>query len=123
MIHTGRWLAGLFSLMIVVSPLLTGQTAFAQPNSLPEVYAPLSEQDLDALVAPIALYPDGLGALVFGAATWPDQVVAANQCLRVNANLTGDALRQQVEGRVWDPAVQALTQYPSVLEQFANNIA
>jgi len=123
MTHVRNWLAGLSSLAIALGPVLSCPPAFAQTDSLPEVYAPLSGAELDGLVAPIALYPDGLTALVLGAATWPDQVVAANQYLRVNRDLQGDALRQQVETRGWDPAVQALTQYPAVLEQLANNIA
>jgi hypothetical protein len=97
-------------------------TAFAANSGSPEIYAALPASELDALVAPIALYPDALLAQVLGAATYPDQVVAANQYLKVNSDLKGDALREQVESRGWDPAVQALTQFPSVLEQLAKNI-
>lgn len=121
--HARQWLVGFVSLLIALGPILGNHPAFAQTNSLPEEYATLSANELDALVAPIALYPDGLTAQVLGAATWPDQVVAANQWLKVNRDLKGDALRQQVETRGWDPAVQALTQFPSVLELLANNIA
>lgn len=96
---------------------------FAANSGAPEIYAPLPATELDALVAPIALYPDALLAQVLGAATYPDQVVAANQYLKVNSDLTGDALRAQVASGGWDPAVQALTQFPSVLQQLATNIA
>ena len=96
--------------------------ALAANAGSPEIYAPLAASELDALVAPIALYPDALLAQVLGAATYPDQVVAANQYVKVNSDITGDALRQQVEGRGWDPAVQSLTQFPSVLEHLAKNI-
>jgi Protein of unknown function (DUF3300) len=96
---------------------------FAANSGAPEIYAPLPANELDALVAPIALYPDALLAQVLGAATYPDQVVAANQYLKVNSDLTGDALRAQVASGGWDPAVQALTQFPSVLQQLATNTA
>jgi hypothetical protein len=87
-----------------------------------EVYAPLSDDELDALVAPVALYPDPLLAQVLGAATYPDQVVEANEFLEANSKLSGDALRKATEKKQWDPAVQSLTQFPSVVQQLAKNI-
>ena len=53
--------------------------------------APLSAEQLQQLVAPIALYPDALVAQILGAATFPDQVAAANDWLQQNKNLTGTA--------------------------------
>jgi hypothetical protein len=88
-----------------------------------EDYADLSDSDLDALVAPIALYPDALVAQVLGAATFPDQVVDADNFLKSNPNLSGQALQDAVEQQDWDPAVQALTQFPSVLDNLAKNIS
>jgi hypothetical protein len=95
----------------------------AAPADPQEEYAALSDSDLDSLVAPIALYPDALVAQVLGAATFPDQVVEANNFLKSNANLSGTALQSAVEQRSWDPAVQALTQFPSVLDNLAKNIS
>ena len=97
--------------------------ALATESGSPELYAQLSSDNLDSLVAPIALYPDALVAQVLGAATYPDQVVAANQFVKVNSDLKSDALRTQAENRGWDPAVQALTQFPTVLELLAKNIS
>jgi Protein of unknown function (DUF3300) len=70
---------------------------------------------LDALVAPIALYPDALVAQVLGAAAAPDQVAIADYWLGQNKTITGTALAQAVDAQTWDPSVKALTQFPSVL--------
>jgi hypothetical protein len=84
--------------------------------------APFSANDLQQLVAPIALYPDALVAQVLGAATFPDQVQAADGWLQQNKNLTGNALMQAVDKQPWDPSVKALTQFPSVMDNLAKNL-
>ena len=66
--------------------------------------APLSADQLQGLVAPIALYPDALVAQVLGASTFPDQVVAANEWLTKNKSLTGENLMKAVDKEPWDPA-------------------
>jgi len=85
--------------------------------------APLSADDLQQLLAPIALYPDALVAQILGAATFPDQVDAAAGWLQQHSNLTGTALTQAVDGQPWDPSVKALTQFPSVLDNLAKNLS
>ena len=85
--------------------------------------APLSADELQQLVAPIALYPDALVAQILGAATFPDQVAAASGWLQQNKNLTGTALMQAVDAQPWDPSVKALTQFPSVLDNLAKNLS
>jgi len=85
--------------------------------------ANLTPQEIDNLVAPIALYPDALVAQVLAGATFPDQITAANQWLKSNASLTGDALLQAVNQQPWDPSVKALTQFSSVLDNMANNLS
>ncbi len=85
--------------------------------------APLTAPELQSVVAPIALYPDALVAQILGAATFPDQVAAAGAWLAQNANLTGNALMQAVDTQPWDPGVKALTQFPSVLNNLANNLS
>ena len=85
--------------------------------------APLTAEELQQLVAPIALYPDALVAQVLGAATFPDQVAAAASWLQQNSSLTGSALMQAVNGQAWDPSVKALTQFPSVLGNLASNLS
>lgn len=78
---------------------------------------------LDSLVAPIALYPDALVAQVLAAAALPEQVAFAEDWLQQNNNLTGSALTQAVNQQSWDPSVKALTQFPSVLNDLAKNLS
>jgi hypothetical protein len=85
--------------------------------------APQSADELQQLVAPIALYPDALVAQILGAATFPDQVALADNWLQQNKNLTGTGLTQAVDTQTWDPSVKALTQFPSVLDNLAKNLA
>jgi len=84
---------------------------------------PLSADELQQLGAPIALYPDSLVAQILGAATFPDQVVAASSWLQQNGSLTGGHLMQAVDAQPWDPSVKALTQFPSVLSNLAKNLS
>src|SRR5271165_2692809 len=84
---------------------------------------PETAQELQALVAPIALYPDALVAQILSGATFPDQIAVANNWLIQNKNLTGNSLTQAVNGQSWDPSVKALTQFPSVLNNMAQNMA
>ena len=64
--------------------------------------APLSPDELQQLVAPIALYPDALVAQILGGATFPDQIAAANNFLQLNKNLSGATLMQAVDAQPWD---------------------
>ncbi len=79
-------------------------------------------EQLQALVAPIALYPDSLVAQILTASTFPDQVAIANYWLEQNKSLTGSALMTAVDTQSWDPSVKALTQFPSVLENLSKNL-
>jgi Protein of unknown function (DUF3300) len=82
----------------------------------------MSARQLQPLVAPIALYPDPLVTQVLATATFPDQVAVANYWLQQNKTLSGQALVQAVNKQSWDASVKALTQFPSVLENMANNL-
>jgi hypothetical protein len=82
-----------------------------------------SADDLDQLVAPIALYPDALIAQVLAASTYPTQVVEADRWMQENSNLKGQPLAQAVDQQSWDPSVKALTQFPSVLAMLDTNLA
>jgi hypothetical protein len=85
--------------------------------------APLTADELQQLAAPIALYPDSLVAQVLAAATFPDQIAAAEGWYQYHSNLTGSALMAAVDQQPWDPAVKALTQFPSVLGNLASNLS
>jgi Protein of unknown function (DUF3300) len=85
--------------------------------------APRSVSQLQALVAPIALYPDSLVAQILTASTFPDQIALASNWLEQNKDLTGSNLMQAVNKQSWDPSVKALTEFPSVLDNMAKNLA
>jgi hypothetical protein len=85
--------------------------------------APLSAEELQQLVAPIALYPDALVAQALGAATFPDQIAEAASWLQQNSSLTGKSLEQAVDGKAWDPSVKALTEFPAVLGNLGKNLS
>jgi Protein of unknown function (DUF3300) len=95
-------------------------TIYTTPAPAP---APAPSDQLESLVAPIALYPDALVAQVLSAAGFPDQVAIADYWLKQNTSLTGAALLQAVDQQSWDASVKALTQFPTVLDTLANNLA
>ncbi len=84
--------------------------------------APLTTSDIENIVSPIALYPDQLIAQILGAATYPDQVTAASNFVN-SSGLKDQALMTAVDKQPWDPSVKALTQFPTVLDQMAKNLA
>jgi hypothetical protein len=116
------WREVLATLLSGIVLLATSQTVVAVPPYQEAQQAPLSASDIDAIVSPIALYPDQLVAQILGAATYPDQVTAASNFIS-STKLTGDALMQEVNKQPWDPSVMALTQFPSVLNQMAQNLS
>jgi hypothetical protein len=108
-----------WGIVLVTSP--ANASMYLPPQDAPP--APIPASQLDSLVAPIALYPDALVAQVLAASTYPNEVVEADQWLKDHSSLQGDALAQAVNQQPWDPSVQALTQFPSVLDQMANNLS
>jgi hypothetical protein len=84
-------------------------------------YAPPNAAQLIQLLAPIAVFPDSLVAEVLAAATYPDQVVAADAWLAQNGKPAGAALQQALEQQNWDDGVKALVAFPEVLHQMAQN--
>ena len=100
-----------------------GQTASPTSSTSAPTVAPLTSSQLDALVAPIALYPDALVAQVLGAAADPEEVAFADDWMAQNRNLQGSALTQAVNQQSWDPSVKALTQFPPVLHDMAKNLS
>ena len=83
---------------------------------------PLTATALYQLIAPIALFPDKLLAQTLAASTTPDDIANASAWLMQNKALTGAALVQAVNAQPWPPAVRALTTFPDVLSQMAQNL-
>jgi len=85
--------------------------------------AQLTAEQLQEMVAPIALYPDALVAQILAASAYPTQIVEAERFLKENPDLQGAALGAEVDKQDWDPSVKALTPFPSVLANMDKNLA
>jgi len=79
--------------------------------------------ELQQLVAPIALYPDALISQILAGATYPTEIVEADRWTQGHANLKGQDLANEVDKQPWDPSVKALTQFPSVLANMDKNLS
>jgi uncharacterized membrane protein YgcG len=101
---------------------LASQPANSASPSAPQA-VPQTTDQLRQLVAPIALYPDPLIAQILAAATYPAQVLQANEWLQQRQGLTGGALAKEVDQQSWDPSVKALTQFPVILGNMSQNLA
>ena len=128
-----------FALLIVSSPLNLfsedqpqppGQDQPADQDQGPPPAAgqeaPYSQQtpeQLQRLVAPIALYPDSLVAQILAASTFPDEVVEADRWVQAHPDLKGEALGKAVNDQPWDPSVKALTAFPTVLGNMDKNLS
>ena len=125
---SSHWGAGILvfvlssTLLFAISP----GSLFAQQDAQAPQAPPYTQQtpdQLQQLVAPIALYPDSLVAQILAASTFPEQVVEADRWLQANPDMKGDALGQAVDPQPWDPSVKALTAFPSVLGNMDKNLS
>ncbi len=80
-----------------------------------------SQPELDALLAPIALYPDPLLSQILTAAVYPDQVAQAADWSRRNPGVSGDDAVQMVQDQPWEPSVKGLVAYPDVLARMGES--
>jgi len=90
-------------------------------SSAPAQGRVLGQPELDALLAPIALYPDPLLAHVLNAAVYPQDVAEAATWSRANPRLQGDDALRAVDAYVWHPSVKALVAYPDILARMAES--
>src|SRR3984957_18281717 len=106
---------------------LTPYAAFAQTTAV----APPADQSqqqllsagqLDALVAPIALYPDALLSEILMASTYPLEVVEADRWANANKSLQGDALKAAIDKQNWDDSIKSLAATPDVLDMMSNKL-
>jgi hypothetical protein len=80
-------------------------------------------EELQQLVAPIALYPDSLVAQILASSTFPEQVVDADRWVQSHPDLKGEDLAQAIDPQPWDPSVKALVAFPSVLGNMDKNLS
>src|SRR5262249_46930462 len=130
--HLRRMMAGVALLALALVPsTIWSQVPQPVPQPVPVPAAPadtgqpvpvLSMNQLEGLVAPIALYPDPLISQILVASTYPLEVVEAYQWLQQNPGLTGPALTQAAAAQNWDPSVQALVVFPDVLKSLNQDV-
>jgi hypothetical protein len=102
-----RFVVWLMVLLIAAPPPLIAQQSGQAPV--------FKQEELDQLLAPIALYPDSLIAQILMASTYPLEIVQADRFAQQNKNLKGDALTKALEQQEWDPSVKSLVNFPQVL--------
>ena len=108
------------ALLFAVPQAASAQTP-SQPASAPAQQL-LTAGQLDALVAPIALYPDALLSDVLMASTYPLEVVEADRWANANKNLQGDALKAALDQQNWDDSIKSLAATPDVLDLMSNKL-
>ena len=134
-LRTICWMCAFLGMLHVSIPARsqTGDTNTQTPSGVPgqppsSAASPVPDQavlkpaELDGLVAPIALYPDGLLANVLMASTYPLEVVRAERWTNQNQNLKGDALKSAAEKQAWDASVKALVAAPEVLQMMSERL-
>jgi hypothetical protein len=102
-------------LLLTVTP----PWVFAQDQPTARIFR---QEELDQMLAPIALYPESLLAQSLMAATYPLEVVQADRWAKVNRNLRGDQLNDALDQQNWDPSVKALVPFPQVLSMMSERL-
>jgi hypothetical protein len=114
--------------ILCVLALAPGDTAvYAQPTSLQnappdQAAATIPADQLDSLVAPIALYPDPLLTQVLVASTYPLELIQLQQWLQKNPGLKDDALTTAVQKQDWDASIQAMSVFPDLVKRLTDDI-
>ena len=106
--------AWLLILLLAVPPGVIAQQSTAG--------ATFKQEELDQIVAPIALHPDALVSQILMASTYPLEVVQADRWAKQNASLKGDALTKALEAQGWDPSVKSLVNFPQVLTMMSEKL-
>lgn len=110
------------ALILLVSTMLWATQGQPAPTSGSQD-AKIPNEQLDSLVAPIALYPDPLLSQTLVACTYPLEIVQLQQWLEQNKGLKDKALTDAVLKQNWDPSVQAMAVFPDVVKLLSDNIA
>jgi uncharacterized membrane protein YgcG len=105
-----------------VMPTVSTTAPTAPPPEAASPRPAFMQQELDQMLAPIALYPDALLSQILIAATYPLEVVEASRWSRANPNLKGDQAVQAVAQNTWDPSVKSLVAFPQILLMMDDNL-
>ncbi|TCK32433.1 uncharacterized protein DUF3300 [Paraburkholderia sp. BL8N3] len=103
------------------TPLPTTPPQTLAPNAA-QSPAPFEPEEIEALVAPIALYPDSVLSQVLMASTYPLEIVHAARWVKANPNVKGDAAVKAVENQPWDTSVKSLVAFPQILEPMSDKL-
>ncbi|MGO9952948.1 MAG: DUF3300 domain-containing protein [Dissulfurispiraceae bacterium] len=101
-------------LLMAVPPELFAQEAGGKPL--------FRQEELDQMLAPIALYPDSLLTQMLMASTYPLEIVQADRWAERHKDLKGDALAKALEKQPWDPSVKSLVNFPQVLQMMSSKL-
>src|ERR1700760_1599749 len=110
------------ALLLPGDVILAAQTQEQKPATTQEEVAKIPADQLDSLVAPVALYPDPMLAQVLAASTYPLEIVQLQQWLEKNKTLKDKALADAVQKQPWDPSVQGMAAMPDLVKRLANDI-
>src|SRR5256886_7723969 len=102
--------------------LVSTSVAFAQTQAPAPRHAAATQQELDQMLAPIALYPDSLLSQIFMASTYPLEVVEAARWSRANPGLKGQEAVEAVGERDWDASVKSLAAFPQILSMMDQHV-
>ena len=109
-----RLWACLLAMLVAAPPTMLAQQA--------EQAAAFKQEELDQIVAPIALHPDPLISQILMASTYPLEVVQAERWAKQNKSLKGDAVTAALEKQEWDPSVKSLVAFPQVLTMMSEKL-
>ena len=118
-----RIVAFVFALMVIAPVTAPAQTSTPAPAASTSTDQLLKPGELDALVAPIALYPDTLLSLVLMASTYPLEVIQADRWLKEHKKLKGNELKAAVDKESWDESVKSLVATPDVLTMMSEKLS
>lgn len=110
-----------FSMSQQPAPATAAPAAASAPAPAP-AGDKLSQEQIEQLVAPIALYPDDLLTQLLMASTYPLEIVQADRWVKANKDLKGDALAKALESQTWDPSVKAMVAFPDTLSMMSEKL-
>lgn len=108
--------------LFMVFLLITPFKAMPQDAGQTAPSANFTKEELDQMLAPVALYPDSLLSQILMASTYPIEVVDADRWVKQNPNLTGDQLDEALRNNGWDVSVKSLCHFPTVLSTMSQNL-
>ncbi len=117
--QTQPWVFGLASLLLVLAQVAAVQ---GQTTPAPAAAATFTKEQLEQIVAPMALYPDPIVSQMLMASTYPLEIVEAARWMKANPGLKDTALEGRLKEKDWDASVKSLCGFPDVLKQMDENL-